>query len=58
VEPVKLLGGVLSVEGLEDPLGVPIQGLAREALLAGPLGDGAVRPVEDGGGIGDAKSRG
>jgi hypothetical protein len=55
---LELLGAVLSVEGLEDSLGVPIQGLAGEALLAGPLGDGAVRPVQDGGGIGDAKTRG
>jgi hypothetical protein len=58
VESSELLGGVLPVEGLEDPVGVPIQGLAREALLGGALDDGAVGPVENGGGIGDAQVRG
>ena len=55
VKVLELLGGVLSVEGLEDPLGIAIQGLAGAALLLGPLGDGAMGAVEDGGGIGDAQ---
>jgi hypothetical protein len=53
-EPLELLACVLAVEGLEDPLGVAIKRLAREALLTGSSADVAVRSVEDSGGIGDA----
>jgi hypothetical protein len=54
-EPLELCGGVLAVEGLEDSVGVAIQGLSGEALLVSSAGDVAVGPVQDGGGIGDAE---
>ena len=54
-ESLALLVGVLTVENLEDALGVAVEGLAGEALLVSSLGDGAVGSVEDGGGIGDTE---
>jgi hypothetical protein len=45
---------VVFLEGLQEPLGVAVEGLAGKALLAGASGDVAVGPIEDGGGIGDA----
>jgi hypothetical protein len=55
VESLELLGGQRSIEGLQDPLGVPVKGLAGETLLEGPSADSAVGSVEDRGRIGDAE---
>src|SRR5262249_5130658 len=46
------------LEGVQDPLGVAIEGLAGQALLLGALGNAAGGAVRDGGGIGDAERRG
>ena len=54
-ESLELCGGVRFIEGLEDPVGVAIQGLPGKAVLLGPSGDSAVGSVEDSGGIGDAE---
>jgi hypothetical protein len=42
--------------GLEDFGGVAVECLAGDARALGVLGDGAVGPIEDSGGIGDAES--
>jgi hypothetical protein len=41
------------LQGVQDPLGVALEGLAGQALLLGAPGNAAVGSVEDGGGIGD-----
>jgi hypothetical protein len=46
------------LESLQDACGVAVERLARETLLVGTSGDVAVRPFEDGSGIGDTELRG
>jgi hypothetical protein len=45
-----------TVDGLEDAGGVAVERLAAESGALRLLGDGAVGPVEDGRGVGDAES--
>ena len=53
------LGGAGRVrEGLEESLGIAVEGLPGEALLGGPSSDIAPRALEDSGGIGDPEFRG
>jgi hypothetical protein len=52
------VGVVVLLESLQDACGVTVERLAGETLLVGASGDVAVRPVEDGGGIGDTELRG
>jgi hypothetical protein len=54
-ESLEGCGGVQFVEGLEDPVGVAIQGLPGKALLLGPSRNSAVGPAQDSGSIGDAE---
>ncbi len=45
-------------ERWQNACGVAVERLAAETLLLGASGDIAVRPFEDGGGIGDTELRG
>lgn len=55
---LKLLLGGEAIDGLEDGLGLAVEGLARDAPLLRLRGDGAVVPEEGGGGTGKALERG
>jgi hypothetical protein len=57
-ELLDVLLGVVTMESMQDGLGVAVESLSREAKVVGALGDLAVRPVENGGGIGDTEFRG
>jgi hypothetical protein len=46
---------VVLLEGMQESLGIAVEGLAGQALLLGASCDDAVGPVEDSGGIGDAE---
>jgi hypothetical protein len=46
------------VELVAEGVGVPVDGLAAQAVLAGEVGDGAVASEEGGGGAGDALAKG
>jgi len=54
-ECLELRRVVVLLEGVQESLGVAVEGLAGKALGLGASGDVAVGPVEDSGGIGDAK---
>ena len=54
-ELLELLSAVLSVEGMQDGLGVTVEGLSGKSKLAGALGNLAVRPVENSRGVGDTE---
>jgi hypothetical protein len=49
---------VVLLESLQNACGVAVERLAGKPLLLGASGDVAVRPFEDGGGIGDTELRG
>jgi hypothetical protein len=57
-ELLELGWSAVFLEGLQDACGVPVESLTGEALLLGASGDVAVRPLEDGGGMGDTELRG
>ena len=52
---LKPLAVVGTVHGLKHFAGVAVEGLTRSAGTGGLACDGAVRPIEDSGGVGDAK---
>jgi hypothetical protein len=54
LELVEVLFGAVGVEGLQEAVGVAVEGLPGKALVVGEAGDGAVGPVQDGSGVGDA----
>jgi hypothetical protein len=54
---VELLAVVGPVHGLHDPCRIAVEGLTGSAGELGLSCDGPVRPIEDSGGVGDAKRR-
>ena len=54
-ELLELLSEVVSVERVQDGLGIAVEGLSGKSELASALRDRAVGPVEDGGRVGDTK---
>jgi hypothetical protein len=54
-EFLPLFVGVCCVEGLQEAIGVAVEGLTREAVLLGLPGNSAVGPVKDSGSVGDAE---
>ena len=54
---MKLLAVVGTFHGLNDPWRIAVEGLTGGCGSCGLSSDGTVRPVEDSGGVGDAKRR-
>jgi hypothetical protein len=54
-ELLELLLGVVAVEGVQDGVGIAVEGLSGQSELAGALADLAVGAFENGGGVGDTE---
>jgi hypothetical protein len=54
---LKLSAELGSFNGLKDGGGIAVKCLTRGARAGSLAGDGTVRAIEDGGGVGDAKRR-